>query len=153
MQQTVAGHRQLAEDAVRYITLAPFEYYRSLKRVFEFLVNMGQARTAEDLYPEFRRAFAAIADRATPISQVSFIKDVGHYLMIHRKTEAARRVLQRGLVEAWQRNLHGQMRQLGLLIRELEQGSSRGRLVTFGVGAETDEGVLVRGSIEPTWGS
>jgi hypothetical protein len=48
-------------------------------------------------------------------------------------TQEASAVFTRTLVEANQRNLYGQVRQVKRLIQELESDTSRGKLVTFGV--------------------
>lgn len=99
MHQTVAGHQQLAEDAMQYRTLRPREYYRSLKRVFEFLLNRGGLREAKQIYPEFKKAFAAIAQQVTPISHVSFLKNVGQYHMARSEAKAAANFFARTMLE------------------------------------------------------
>jgi hypothetical protein len=133
MYQTISGYEQLAEDAIKYAVVQPLEYYRSLKRVFEFLLNEGGQQKAEQIYPEFKRAFIAVASKVPPISLISFMKNVGQYQMSVGNTQEASAVFTRTLVEANQRNLYGQVRQVKRLIQELESDTSRGKLVTFGV--------------------
>jgi hypothetical protein len=134
MHQTMEGHRQLAEEAVRYRTLRPLEYYRSLKRVFEYVMNNDGILEAEQIYPEFRRAFASISHMVGHISHVSFAKNVGQFLMTRGQLQAAAVVLNRSLKESRVLNLHGQVRQLEILVQEAESDASRGKLVTFMVG-------------------
>jgi hypothetical protein len=133
MYQEISGYEQLAEDAVKYAVAQPLEYYRSLKRVFEFLLNEGGQQKAEQLYPEFKRAFGAVASKVPPISLISFMKNVGQYQMSLGNTQEASAVFARTLIEAKQRNLYGQVRQVKRLMQELESDNSRGKLVTFGV--------------------
>lgn len=133
MYQSVAGHRKLAEEAVRYINLQPRQYYQSLKRVFEFLLNTGRIREADQIYAEFKRAFTTISRQSPPISHVSFLKNIGQYLVAKGDAPAASSILKRTLQEANQRNLQGQVRQVKSLTNELEAGSNQATLVTFTV--------------------
>lgn len=137
MHQTTDGHRQLAEEAVRYRTLRPLEYYRSIKRVFEFVMNKGGASEAEQIYPEFRRAFANVSNRADCLDHVSFAKNVGQFLITQGQFKAATVVLNRSLEESRRLNLYGQVRQIETLVQELESGNSRGKLITFIVQTRT----------------
>lgn len=134
MHQTIAGHRQLAEEAVRYRTLRPLEYYRSLKRVFEYVMNKGGVSETEQIYPEFRRAFANVSNRIDCLSHISFAKNVGQFLITRGQPETAAIVLNRSLEESRRLNLYGQVRQIETLMQELDSGTSRGTLVTFTVG-------------------
>lgn len=131
MHQTIGGHRQLAEDAVQFHRLNPLEYYRSIKRVFEFLLNTGGMHEAEQIYPELKRAFTAVSFSVDPISHVSFLKNIGQYMLLRNETEQASMVLGRTLLDARRLNLQGQVRQVTHLLQELDSGNNQGKLETF----------------------
>lgn len=134
MRQTVDGHKQLADNAVKYIVHNPQEYYRSVKRVFEFLLNKGRLKEAELYYKEFNRAFAAIAHQAPAISQISFLKNVGQFFMAKGKAKDAASIFKRVLFAASNLSLQGQARQVKLLLQELEAGNKQAELITFKIG-------------------
>lgn len=131
MHQHVAGHQKLLDESVHYRALRPLEYYRSLKRVFEFLSNRGQMRAAEQLFPEFKRSFAAVANLAPPISHVSFLKNVGHYVANRRQKQPALEIFARAQATAERLKLAGQARQIAHLAQQVRDGANRGELTTF----------------------
>jgi len=131
MHQTVAGHEQLAEEAIQYAALQPLEYYRSLKRAFEFFLNQGAQQNSEQIYPEFKRAFAAISQKTALISRISFMKNIGQYYMTIGEAKVAADVFDRTLLIASQLNLRGQVRQVKRLMQEIESDNNKGKLVTF----------------------
>jgi hypothetical protein len=133
MRQAIDEHRQLAEEAVKYRTVRPLEYYRSLKRVFEYLMNNGGDLEAERIYPEYRRAFATVSHIVDPIGHISFAKNIGQFFMLRGRLKEAAIVLDQSLKEARHLNLQGQVRQLEILTQELGSGTGRGKLVTFKV--------------------
>lgn len=132
MEQTEVAHRRIADEAPRYRTLKPREYYRSVKRLFEWLLNHGRLREATDLLPELRQAFRAQLTDAEPIVRVSFMKNLGQYHMLDGDAAVATHVLGRALMFATHHGLGGQERQIRMLLEEIA-GGQRGSLATFRV--------------------
>lgn len=133
MQQTDKGHVQLLGDAIQYKMFKPCEYYSSLKRVFEYLLNKGRVNEAGQLFPELKRAFLFIKHQLAPISVISYLKNVGQYSLVIGDSGAASKLYETALSEARRLNLYGQVRQLTQLIQELKTGRSQSNLVTFKV--------------------
>lgn len=131
MHQTIEGHRQLLEHAVIYKKHEPLEYYRSLKRVFEFLLNNGGIRQANTIFTEFNKAFISISNQVDPISQISFMKNIGHYHLCKNEIKKASGILNEALTLASQCNLQGQVRQIIRLLQEIDTGNNIAKLETF----------------------
>lgn len=132
MQQTTRAHLHLASTAAAYREAKPIEYYRSIKRVFEFLLNRGAVRHADSIYVEYRRAFLAVCNELPPLSHISFLKNIGQYLMAKGEMATAARVMERALAEARARHLNGQVRQIVAMLAAA-RGGNMGHLATFEV--------------------
>lgn len=130
MLQTPQGHRQLLESALAYRETHRREYYGSIKRVFEYSLNTGRINDAKILYGEWRSAYLRIRRTATPISHISFLKNLGQFAIAARDTAKADIVLRRALIEAQSRSLLGQVRQIERLIAEAHDGSGA-KLITY----------------------
>ena len=133
MAQTVEGHRSLLENAYRYREVRPKEHYRSIKRAFEFSLNRGHRRDIETVVGEFIISFDRIADDVSPISSVSFHKNIGQYLILTGRIEDAVYLLTRTRSFAVAGNLIGQVRQIDRLISEARGGVQAPLLTAFAV--------------------
>lgn len=122
-------YEEIAREAPRYARASPLEYYRTVKRIFEYFINTGRAVEAEAMLPEFRRAFGAIARVTTPISHISFQKNIGHLCLALGKAGEARNVFSRSYQFATLLGLQGQARQLASLFQEVGQGNRGAKLV------------------------
>lgn len=131
MLQTPSGHRRLASTAIMYRESHPLEYYGSIKRVFEYVMNTGRVHEAKRLYPEWRAAFLRVAHRVEPISQISFLKNLGQYAIELRAFRRADHLLRRALCEAEQRSLRGQVRQIEYLIETAGDRVGTAKLLTY----------------------
>ncbi len=132
MQQTKSSHERMAAEAPEYRNAKTREYYRTLKRLFEWSLNHGRRREAEALLPELRRAYRVILPRSEPIVRVSFMKNMGQYELAWGNRADARRILSAALVVARQFGMKGQERQILALIDQMD-GGVRGALPTFSV--------------------
>ncbi|MDZ7703629.1 MAG: hypothetical protein U5L04_03985 [Trueperaceae bacterium] len=133
MFQTVDGHRSLAERAKTYALLKPVEYYRSLKRVFEFLLNRGGGEEAHRIYSEYQRAFREVDAELTAIARISFAKNIGQYHLVRGNVASAQSHLSKTLVEARNRGLYGQVRQLQRLLEDANFENREAELITNSV--------------------
>jgi len=133
MLQTARGHQQLGVSALAYRDSHPREYYGSIKRVFEYVLNTQRVRDAKRIFPEWRAAYLRVAPLLDPISRVSCLKNVGQFAIELGAYAKAERVLQRSLIEAQQRSLLGQVRQIVTLLARARDGGA-GKLVTYTVG-------------------
>lgn len=133
MRQTFVAHEALASQAPGYADVRPQEYYRTVKRIFEYLLNQDRLSQAERLLPEFRRAFRVVAPRSSPISHVSFQKNIGQYYARSGFTREAAGVLLRTYTSALTLGLGGQAAQVKALMEGLHEGGSELRLITANV--------------------
>ena len=131
MQQDDAGHRMLASQALLYRNTHPLEYYGSVKRVFEYVLNRGRLREAEQLYPEMRRSYLRVSRRVDPVGQVSFLKNIGQLEIERGNVERASRILGRAHIHAQQTMLWGQARQIQYMLDRIVNAIQGGRLITF----------------------
>lgn len=130
MQQSIRGHQKLVDEASQYRRSLPIEYYSTIKRIFEFMMNTGQYSKTKVLFPEYRRAFASVSGRLPPLSHISFLKNASQFYSISGETPRAIAILRTILREARQRNLFGQERQILFMLNEMEAGE-KVELVTF----------------------
>ncbi|MGO1048695.1 hypothetical protein [Crossiella sp. CA198] len=126
-------HLQLLAGAADYRTERPLDYFRTVKRVLEFLTNTGHVLAAGELAGEFVRAFAAVRPASTLISRISFLKNLAQLRCLHGDVPAARRLIRLATRAAEDAGLAGQRRQLGALAVAVEQSDVRGALLTFRV--------------------
>lgn len=132
-RQDLQGHRDLLDDALAYKHDRPLEYYRTVKRVVEFLTNRGMTDSVSKIEKEFVSAFLRISGRTTLVGKISFAKNVAQISALKGNDDAARRILQTVRGKAVQGGLHGQVRQLDAIARAVDQGDVRGALQTFRV--------------------
>jgi hypothetical protein len=118
MNQETKGFAMLADYAGEYRRSHPAEYFGTIKRIFEFALNHGRMHDLDTLYPLFRRAFRATRYKLSPLSHVSFFKNVGHYLAVARDERRGVAVLRSSLTLARSLSLRGQERQIGALLGE-----------------------------------
>ncbi|PSL55669.1 hypothetical protein B0I31_105641 [Saccharothrix carnea] len=130
-RQELRGHLALLAQAVHYKDQRPLDYYRSVKRVMEFLTNQGHHAAARNLHYEFVRSFAAIGPRRTLIAKISFTKNLAHLAALEGNVAVAKKLVGATLQSATQAGLVGQVRQLTLLREAITQSDVRGALVTF----------------------
>jgi hypothetical protein len=131
MLQSPRAHRLLASAAISYRDTHPLEYYGSVKRVFEFVLNSGRLGEAQRLYPEWKASYLRVARRLDPLSRISFVKNLGQYAIERREVARASRLLGFAAVEAQRRGLLGQVRQIHHLIAKARDGGSAGKLLTY----------------------
>lgn len=132
-RQNLQGHLDLLEGAAAYRDDRPLEYYRTLKRVVEFLTNRGMTEGVSRLEKEFVSAFLRISDRTTLVGQISFAKNLAQISALKGNDDAARRILQEVRGKAASAGLHGQVKQVDSIDRAVRQGDVRGALHTFRV--------------------
>ncbi|PHN00912.1 hypothetical protein CRP01_39645 [Flavilitoribacter nigricans DSM 23189 = NBRC 102662] len=130
MHQSVKGHQKLINEASLYVKNKPIEYYSTIKRIFEFLMNTDQYPKAKELFSEYRRAFSYISRRLPPLSHISFLKNTGQFYSGIGENKKAKVILINILNEARKRNLFGQERQILYMLEEIEAGE-RAELITF----------------------
>ncbi|MFD0428944.1 hypothetical protein ACFQ60_17310 [Streptomyces zhihengii] len=132
-RQDLQGHMELLEDASTYKSERPLEYYRTVKRVVEFLANRGMTDSVSRIEKEFVSAFLRVSDRTTLVGKISFAKNVAQISALKGNHDAARHILRTVRGKAVQGGLHGQIRQLDGIARAIDQGDVRGALQTFRV--------------------
>jgi hypothetical protein len=133
MTQDLSQHLLLLGDAELYKSDRPLEYYRTIKRVVEFLTNKGLVTSASILENELIAAFSSISSDATLISRISFLKNLAHLRALLGNLESARRIIDVARRDAGAAGLHGQVRQLTALKAAVDEADVRGALLTFRV--------------------
>lgn len=123
MSQRESDFIALANDATKYRTTHPPEYYASVKRFFEYLLNHRKIALARATHPAFRIAYANATDSFSPLAHVSLIKNTGQFLILDGYPRKGTALLLQALRAAAQFNMHGQVRQINRLINESQLGS------------------------------
>jgi hypothetical protein len=123
MRQESRSFSSLIEDALTYRVSHPNEYYATIKRTFEFLVNTNKFKLATELYPQYLVAFRSVKSRLPLLSHISFSKNIGYFLSVTDRTEEATRILRSTLRYANALNLRGQERQISALLDGLGSGT------------------------------
>lgn len=122
MVQSIDGHKKLLEKAIKYKDIEPLEYYRTLKRVFEFSMNHDLLKISEKILPELKQAIYLVRKDLTPIAHISFIKNLGQYYLMKKEPDVGLSLLQFILVKSDQLNLTGQRRQIEKIINDYNNG-------------------------------
>ncbi|MEA3041996.1 MAG: hypothetical protein QOC65_1485 [Sphingomonadales bacterium] len=135
MRQELTGFAQLSAGAPAYSQAHPAEYYRTIKRVFEFCLNRDLVEDARALFPHFCLAFRLISQTASVLSHVSHAKNVGHYRLVTGDALGAVRLWKLALEHARALHLHGQCRQLEALLAGA-LSNDRAKLIPFFVPTE-----------------
>lgn len=133
LNQDLDQHLALLTAAAAYQRKRPLEYFRTVKRVMEFLTNQGMMESAEALKGQFIEAFAAVANTTTLISKISFLKNLAHLSALGGDVAEAGRLVDRAKSAAVGARLDGQVRQLVNLQEAIGQQDVRGALLTFRV--------------------
>lgn len=123
--------RQLLSEVAAYRSTQKGEYYRTLKRVFEFRLNRRRVREAEAILSALLEAWLALpSNQKTVIEEVSFEKNLGQYFALTGQTQRAKVMLADALGLASRAGLSGQARQLIALLSALRDGRAP-RLPSF----------------------
>lgn len=133
MSQSLAEHVALLKAARGYKSTRPLEYFRTIKRVFEFFINEGFSQSANALEPMVLAAFVASLSGQTPISKVSLLKNLAQASALQGDVDTA---LDRARVAEFAANrlgLHGQLLQIQTIAEGIQDGSVVGSLLTFRV--------------------
>lgn len=122
MSQEFDHHIALLDASPAYRIPRPREYYRTIKRVFEFCLREDRRRLADSLLPELLDSFAAALPWLSISAQVSFFKNLAQYLAMRGDSIRARRVLSAVAIASQQYGLRGSMVQTDAMLRDLEGG-------------------------------
>lgn len=122
MSQSNTNFSALAQEAIAYKTLRPVEYYTSLKRFFEYLLNHHKVDLARTTFPLLREAYSLASHGLAPTAHVSFLKNSGQYLLIDGYPRKGSELLLQALRPAAQFSMHGQVRQINHLLNEASGG-------------------------------
>jgi hypothetical protein len=117
-----SAHAWFADYAADLKGASPSEDYRSVKRVFEFVLNQGAVRAAEPLFQSLLETFGAIADHVAPLARISFIKNVGQFRALQGNTAQAAVILRAARRGAEKRHLRGQIRQIDAMLMLIDAG-------------------------------
>lgn len=131
MHQSFQQHMDILEDATRIRAEAPLEYYRTLKRVFEYATNHGYQRSVTRMMPIMLAAFAGVRHEVPLISKISILKNLGQANAMLGNTDLAKLQLESALLKAEEKDLKGQIGQIHRIREAVETGSVIGSLVTF----------------------
>lgn len=135
MLQKKDAFYELALRSRAYRNTNPAEYYATVKRVFEFLLNHHQIDDADRIFKEFRLAYAQAAELLPLIAKVSFIKNLGHYFSLHGLHKRATTLYVNALYVAEKMQFLGQRGQLIALLHE--SGNKQGVLPKFEILTES----------------
>lgn len=133
MEQTITSHQKLLARALVLKQSNPLEYYRTLKRVFEFIVNSGEQAMSRLLMPELQIAFSAIQNQVPKITAISLLKNFGQANALLGNSDLAKRQLNIAVCEAQAYGLKGQVVQINRLLQAVTDGNVIGKLSTFRV--------------------
>lgn len=133
MFQDENKHLLLLNHAAEYRTSRPREYFRTVKRAMEFLVNHRRVGLADALAPEFGRAFVYARADLTFLGQLSFFRDVAQLYLLRGERFRALHMLNACLKMAESSHYAGQIRQIKALIDALADEQATPRLQTFRV--------------------
>jgi len=134
MQQDLNWHLRLLNDSLAYRSARPREYYRTLKRTTELLLNRGEYRAADEIAPELGRAFLSALPNLTGLARISFVKNIAQILAARGESYRALRLLDLCLRAATASRFDGQARQIRALMHDLQEGKQL-TLTTFEVPA------------------
>ncbi len=132
MRQDLSEHIVLLESAAQYKSTRPIEYYRTVKRVIEFLTNKGLVESASRLERELLLAYAQSGDKTT-VSKVSMGRDMAQLAGLKGEKEYAKKLVSATLSAAQSAELFGQVRQLRILSDAIDRGDVLGALEQFRV--------------------
>ncbi len=133
MSQSLSAHLELLRHAREYENARPLEYFRTLKRVFEFVVNSKLDSATTALLPHLLDAYSRISSVAPPLSRVSLLKNLAQAeaLLGNDRTALARLTL--ALEVSQSLGFDSQVRQISMLLQRAKDGDVGGALETFRV--------------------
>jgi len=134
MFQDENRHLLLLHEAADYQAARPREYYRTLKRTTELLLNRRRIRLADELAPELGRAFAIAKSELSVLARLSFMRDISQLFAVRGDRYRAQRLLKLCLRVAERSRYAGQVRQIRGLLAALRDDSTTPRMETFRVG-------------------
>lgn len=129
MRQERRSFEQLLDHAPNYSASRPREYYRTLKRAFEFELNQRDVRAAELMVPELLRAFGH-CDRRGVLDRVSLLKNLAQLFGAMGQSRRALLVLDAASTVSHRAGFNGQRRQIDALRLSYAEGGT-GRLESF----------------------
>jgi hypothetical protein len=135
MLQDHAEFERLLERAPEYRGSNSREYYRTIKRSFEFRLNHEEYRAAQDLIPELIWGYAASRRSMGVLDRVSLLKNIGHLLGVRGEFSRALAVLRLAGAVAKSAQLEGQSRQIAILNATFATGERDAQLVSFQLAA------------------
>jgi len=133
MFQDENRHLLLLHDASAYRELRPREYFRTVKRTTELLLNRRRLALADALTSELGNAFVAVRSELSVLARVSFMRDLAQLYAARGEQYRAQRLLLLCLRVAQRSHYPGQVRQIRGLLAELDGGATVPRLETFRV--------------------
>jgi hypothetical protein len=133
MSQSLPAHIELARRARDYRVVRPIEYFRTLKRTFEILVNHQLLSTAEHLRPHVLDAYRAVEPQLPAISGISLAKNLAQLQALSGDPDLALSQLELVRKTSVTLGLHGQGRQIDELVRHIQNSELRDALATFRV--------------------
>lgn len=131
MTQSFQNHIDLLKTAEKFSNISPLEYYRTIKRVFEYAINRGYKDSTIKLMPRLLLAFSYIQNSVPPIVKISLLKNLGQANAILGDKSLAIKQLNEAIKEANNKELKGQIIQIKRIIEAIKEGNAVGSLVTF----------------------
>lgn len=134
MFQDEDRHILLLSNAREYQISRPREYFRTLKRTVELLLNNGRLALADALAPEMGRAFVFASHDLSVLGRISFLRDLAQLYAARGDRYRALRLLSACLKIAERSSYEGQIRQLQMFSSALTSDKAgTPRLETFRV--------------------
>lgn len=135
MLQDRAEFERLLAHAPEYRRSNSREYYRTIKRLFEFRLNHSEYRAAQELLPELMWGYAASRGSMGVLDRVSLLKNIGQLLGARGEFTRSLAVLRLAGDAATLARLEGQSRQIAILKTTFAAGDRDAQLVTFELAA------------------
>ena len=133
MEQSFQAHMDLLKIAVKIKNVAPLEYYRTIKRVFEFATNNGYLDSVKRLMPFLLCAFVDIQNQVPVLSKISLLKNLGQANGLLGNYLLAKNQLDCALDIALNKELKGQVVQINHILQGIDRKDVVGTLSTFRV--------------------
>lgn len=112
MFQDHERHLDLLVSASSYRESRPVEYFRTVKRVVEFLLAQGYSRAAGELADEYQRAYVVALPDLSTLARVSFLKNACQLMAVRGEVYRSRKLLAGINRLASQLGFRGQVRQI-----------------------------------------
>ena len=128
MEQSKQGYADLLKMAVKIRNIAPLEYYRTIKRVFEFATNNGYLDSVKALMPVLLLTFVDIQNQVPALSKISLLKNLGQANGLLENYPLADKQLKCALDDAVNRGLKGQVVQINHILQGIDKKDVVGTL-------------------------